>query len=176
MPVRSPWRSRIAATMRVVDDLPLVPTTWIDAKRRWGMPRTVISLCMRSRPKRMPNSSRPSRYSSAWRAFIRPGAPARPGTRRASGARPRPRRGRLLHEAGVPELSLRPINLGAKLLAPCREPSLCLIGIEGVRTQHLHGPAGHGQGRQHVAVLLGFRKEVEASQAADVSRRVLVSL
>ena len=46
---------------RTVDDLPFEPTTWIEAKRRCGMPSAVISLCMRSSPKRMPNSSRPSR-------------------------------------------------------------------------------------------------------------------
>ena len=63
---------------RTVEDLPFVPTTWIDAKRRCGIPSTVISLCMRSRPKRMPNSSRPSRYSSAWRKVIRPEALAAP--------------------------------------------------------------------------------------------------
>src|SRR3954468_17123240 len=58
------------AMKRTVEDLPLVPTTWIEAKRRCGIPSAVISLCMRSSPKRMPNSSRSSRYSSAWRRFI----------------------------------------------------------------------------------------------------------
>src|SRR3954466_15928417 len=59
----------MAAIIRVVDDLPFDPTTWIEAKRRCGMPSAVISLCIRSSPNRMPNSSRPRRYSSAWRAL-----------------------------------------------------------------------------------------------------------
>jgi hypothetical protein len=54
--------------MRVVDDLPFDPTTWMLAKRRCGMPSTVMSLCMRSSPNRMPNSSRSSRYASASRS------------------------------------------------------------------------------------------------------------
>src|SRR5256714_1617269 len=57
--------------MRVVDDLPFVPTTWMLAKRRCGMPSTVMSLCMRSSPNRMPNSSRSSRYASASRRVTR---------------------------------------------------------------------------------------------------------
>ena len=47
--------------MRTVEDFPFEPTTWIDANRRCGIPSTVISLCMRSSPNRIPNSSRPSR-------------------------------------------------------------------------------------------------------------------
>ena len=43
--------------MRVVEDFPLVPTTWIDAKRRSGEPSTVIIRRIRSSPKRIPNSS-----------------------------------------------------------------------------------------------------------------------
>ena len=57
MPVRSPWRSRIAAIIRVVEDFPFVPTTWMLAKRRSGEPSAVIMRRIRSRPKRMPNSS-----------------------------------------------------------------------------------------------------------------------
>ena len=30
-PVRTPWPSRMAATIRAVEDLPFVPTTWIEA-------------------------------------------------------------------------------------------------------------------------------------------------
>src|SRR3954466_14977694 len=51
--------------MRAVEDLPFEPTTWIEAKRRCGIPSTVISLCMRSSPNRIPNSSRSRRYASA---------------------------------------------------------------------------------------------------------------
>src|SRR5918992_1770585 len=107
---------------RAVDDLPLVPTTWIEAKRRWGMPSTVISLCMRSRPKRIPNSSSPSRYSSAWRKVIGP-----PATR-APDPSPQPAqrlamilelaplllddlRGSPLDEPLVGQLRLRPLDL-----------------------------------------------------------------
>ena len=57
MPVRSPWRSRIAAIIRVVEDFPFVPTTWMLAKRRSGEPSAVIMRRILSRPKRIPNSS-----------------------------------------------------------------------------------------------------------------------
>ena len=43
--------------MRVVEVLPFVPTTWIVSNRRSGEPSTVIIRRMRSRPKRIPNSS-----------------------------------------------------------------------------------------------------------------------
>ena len=51
--------------MRVVEDLPLVPTTWTERKRRCGEPSTVIMRRIRSRPKRMPNSSSERRWRSA---------------------------------------------------------------------------------------------------------------
>ena len=47
--------------MRTVEDLPFVPTTWMDSKRRCGDPIAVINRCMRSSPKRIPNSSRERR-------------------------------------------------------------------------------------------------------------------
>ena len=56
-----PCRSRIAAIIRAVEDLPFEPTTWMLAKLRWGMPSTSMSLCMRWSPNLMPNSSRSSR-------------------------------------------------------------------------------------------------------------------
>ena len=43
--------------MRVVEDFPFVPTTWITSKRLCGEPSAVISRRIRSSPKRMPNSS-----------------------------------------------------------------------------------------------------------------------
>ena len=43
--------------MRVVEDLPLVPSTWIASKRRSGDPSAVIIRRILSRPKRIPNSS-----------------------------------------------------------------------------------------------------------------------
>src|SRR5437763_10705137 len=57
--------------MRAVDDVPFGPTTCTEAKRRCGIPSTVMSLFMRSSPNRMPNSSRSSRYASASRRVIR---------------------------------------------------------------------------------------------------------
>ena len=51
----------LAAIIRTVEDLPFDPTTCTWAKRRCGIPSTVISLCMRSSPNRIPNSSRSSR-------------------------------------------------------------------------------------------------------------------
>src|SRR3954447_22319781 len=58
--------------MRTVEDLPFEPTTCTLAKRRCGIPSAVMSLCIRSSPNRMPNSSSESRYSSAWRSFTAP--------------------------------------------------------------------------------------------------------
>ncbi len=52
---------RGAAVILVTEDLPLVPTTWIEAKRCWGIPSTVVSLCIRSRPSRQPIGSSESR-------------------------------------------------------------------------------------------------------------------
>ena len=43
--------------MRVVEDLPLVPTTWMESKARSGCPSAVISRRMRSSSKRMPKRS-----------------------------------------------------------------------------------------------------------------------
>jgi len=68
-PVRAPCASSSAAVMRTVELLPFVPTTWIAQKRSCGDPSTVRRRRMRSRPKRMPNSSRPSRCSSARAAL-----------------------------------------------------------------------------------------------------------
>ena len=61
VPVRIPWRSRIALVMRAVDDLSFVPTTWIERKRSCGELSAVMSRRIRSSPNRMPNSSSPSR-------------------------------------------------------------------------------------------------------------------
>ena len=44
-------------SISVTDDLPLVPTTWTEAKRCWGMPSTETSRRIRSSPKRQPSGS-----------------------------------------------------------------------------------------------------------------------
>ena len=81
--------ARIAAVIRVVEDLPLVPSTWIVSKRRSGEPSTVIMRRIRSSPKRIPNSS--SERSCARPAASRPAAArwraARRAVARASSAR-----------------------------------------------------------------------------------------
>ena len=91
--MRSPWRRRIAAVIRTVDDLPLVPTTWTAPKRSCGEPSAVSSRRMRSRPNRMPNSSSDSsrRSASAQLARSTTAPPARPSAAPASRARRRPR-------------------------------------------------------------------------------------
>jgi hypothetical protein len=38
-----------------------VPTTWIEAKRCWGIPSSDTNRRMRSRPKRQPNGSSETR-------------------------------------------------------------------------------------------------------------------
>ena len=60
-PAPTPWASSSAAVIRVTEDLPLVPTTWIEAKRCWGSPSAVVSLYIRSRPSRQPIGSSESR-------------------------------------------------------------------------------------------------------------------
>jgi len=60
-PVAMPCASSSAAAIRVTEDLPLVPTTWIEAKRCWGIPRRVQSVCIRSRPSFQPIGSSESR-------------------------------------------------------------------------------------------------------------------
>ena len=60
-PARIPCASSSAAIIRVTEDLPLVPTTWIEAKRCWGIPSAVLSLCIRSRPSFQPTGSSESR-------------------------------------------------------------------------------------------------------------------
>ena len=60
-PVRNPCSARIAAIIRTVEDLPLVPTTWIESNCRSGWSSAVISRRMRSRPNRIPNNSSDSR-------------------------------------------------------------------------------------------------------------------
>ena len=70
--------------MRTVELFPFVPTTWIAAKRSCGEPSAVSSRRMRSRPKRIPNSSRPSRCSSARSALQALTRPSRSSRSRAS--------------------------------------------------------------------------------------------
>ena len=60
-PLRSPWASSSAAVIRVTEDLPLVPTTWIEAKRCCGSPSAVVSVRIRSSPSRQPTGSSESR-------------------------------------------------------------------------------------------------------------------
>ena len=60
-PALGPCASSSAAVIRVTEDLPLVPTTWTDAKRCWGMPSRVQSLCIRSSPSFQPIGSSESR-------------------------------------------------------------------------------------------------------------------
>ena len=52
---------RIAAIIRTVEDLPFVPTTWIESNCRSGCSSAVISRRIRSSPNRIPNSSSESR-------------------------------------------------------------------------------------------------------------------
>jgi len=60
-----PCASSSLALIEATDDLPFVPTTWIDAKRCWGLPSAAVRRRIRSSPKRQPNGSREARYASA---------------------------------------------------------------------------------------------------------------
>ena len=60
-PAETPCASSSAAIIRVTEDLPLVPTTWIEAKRCCGRPSRVLSLCIRSNPSFQPIGSSESR-------------------------------------------------------------------------------------------------------------------
>src|SRR5450755_3178390 len=59
--------------MRVVEDLPLVPSTWMLWKLRSGEPSAVIMRRIRARPKRMPNSSSECSWRSACASLQRAG-------------------------------------------------------------------------------------------------------
>ena len=60
-PARTPCASSSAAVIRVTEDLPLVPTTWIEAKRCCGMPSSAFIRCIRSSPSFQPIGSSESR-------------------------------------------------------------------------------------------------------------------
>src|SRR3954462_1234533 len=81
-PVCTPSASSSASAKRTVEDLPLLPTTWMASNSRSGWPGTSSSACIRSRPNCMPNSSSDSMYLSAdvtiYR-ILRPAPQARRG-------------------------------------------------------------------------------------------------
>ena len=60
-PEGTPWASSSAATIRVTEDLPLVPTTWTEANRCCGKPSAVVSFHIRSSPSFQPTISREPR-------------------------------------------------------------------------------------------------------------------
>src|SRR3954462_5569309 len=109
--------------MRAVELLPFVPTTCTAAKRSCGLPSTVSSRRIRSRPKRMPKSSSERRCSSARAADQVTAASSRQGLQLL--AQPdellalgvHDRGGRALDEPRVAELALRAADLRVELRA-----------------------------------------------------------
>ena len=144
-PVRTPCASSSAAVKRTVEDLPLVPTTWTARKRSCGEPSTVSSRRMRSRPKRIPNSSSESRCSSA-----------RPRSQRAHESSSSSLLsllqlvalglddglGRLGDEALVGELALGARDLLAALLGALGGAALLGLQVDGVGREHRTLPPG----------------------------------
>ena len=90
----TPCASSSAAVIRVTEDLPLVPTTWIEAKRCWGMPSSRASACASARGRASSRSARASRGRPRGRssATARRAPRARRGSARACRAPPRPPR------------------------------------------------------------------------------------
>ncbi len=131
-PVRTPCASSSAAVMRTVELLPFVPTTWIALKRSCGVPSAVSSRRMRSSPKRMPNSSSPSRCSSARSADQVTGRAllAQPCELVALGRDHRLRR--LGHEALVGQLLLGARDLGLQPAAALVDPPRRRAEVDGV--------------------------------------------
>ena len=53
-PAPTPCASSRAAVIWTTEDLPLVPTTCTEPKRCWGIPRRLVSRCIRSSPSFQP--------------------------------------------------------------------------------------------------------------------------
>ena len=185
--MRTPCASSSAAVMRTVELLPFVPTTWIAPNRSCGEPSAVSSRRMRSRPKRMPNSSSPSRCSSLARAAVPPALARRSG--RGS------QRVALLAQAGeLVALGLRPPPPAPCATKPCvgelaaRRASISASSQPRRSLDPARGRAEvDGVGRQHArslppgtaTVAAGSPPSGDHSQRAqprDVRRRALVAL
>src|SRR6188472_3858153 len=159
-PVRMPWASRIAAAMRTVELLPLVPTTWIERNACCGLPRAVSRRRIRSSPNFMPKSSTERRWSSACSSVQVNDPPA--GSRRGARSfervqvrlQPRElvslglddRRRGLGGEAFVGELALRALDLCVEA-GPLGGGALRLgLGVDRVAGQDRHVAARDGDG------------------------------
>src|SRR3954451_3115294 len=149
----------MAAPMRTVELLPLVPTTWMDRKRVCGEPRTVSSRRMRSRPKRMPNSSSDSRWSSACSSVQLMSWYSRQRLQLLAQARELVAlalddvRRRALDELGVAELALGAPDLRVEALARRGGAPRGRLDVDGVRREHGHHAAGDRDRRHGIAVL-----------------------
>src|SRR6201996_1334384 len=142
-PEVTPWASSSAATIRVTEDLPLVPTTWTEAKRRCGRPSAVVSFHIRSRPSFQPTASRSSRYLSGSNPSGSGSAGS--GTALAEFGEFRAvalqlaalfldhDRRRLGDEALVGEFALTAVDLGDQLLAALAEALFDRARVELVR-------------------------------------------
>ena len=181
-PVRTPCASSSAAVMRTVELLPFVPTTWIAPKRSCGEPSAVSSRRIRSRPKRMPNSSRPSRCSSA-RAPASRRAPVDVTARRAPRAaaracRARPRRppsGALATKPSLASLLLRARDLGVEPAAAlARSGARRRRGRRASDAQHRDRAAGHRDASRPARRRPATTRSAPAARRA--SRRALVAL
>ena len=64
-PTRRPFARRSAAIIRVVVDLPFVPTTWIDGYVSWGSPSSASSARIRSSPNSSGHGESPATQSVA---------------------------------------------------------------------------------------------------------------
>src|SRR4051812_18745890 len=125
-----------------------------------------MSLCIRSSPKRMPNSSRSRRYASAWRRFIavdnRQSTVDSPSFRQLLQLLAKALElvalrldhcgRRLLHEALVGQLALGALDLRLERDAPLCPAPLGALHVDRLRRQDLDGPARYRDRRDRVAV------------------------
>ena len=174
-PVRMPWASRIAAAMRTVELLPLVPTTWIERNACCGLPSTVSRRRMRSSPNFIPNSSSESRWSSALLE-----RPAHPSASSSACSRASLSRsawttggGAFVDEALVGELALGALDLTLEPRALGRGALRLGLGVDRVGGEHRHVAARDGDGRDRGRAVLG---PLDAAQARDRVGGALVAL
>src|SRR6201986_1371899 len=173
----------MGAIIRVVEDLPLVPTPWMDSNARSGCPSAVIRRRIRSRPKRIPNSSSESSQRSASGPVTARDPPSPLRSQRVT-LRPQPRqlvalglddlRARLGHERLIGELALGALDLAVELGASLGHALLGALHVNLGAGEDMNLATGDGHRGDRLAAV-GGPVETEAGQTAHVLDRVLVS-
>ncbi len=191
--MRSPWRSRIAAIMRVVEVLPLVPTTCTERKRRCGEPkhghhaphpveaeahpeqlqRAQVTLGLLAAPRSLGWPSGGARgHTPAARVAAAPAHSASSSScRRASLARSpsTTSAGAFCTKPALASLpSTRAISPSSFARAAARRRSR-RVEIEPLRGEHLDGAARHRDRghRWHAPVVVGTVSQIEPSEVGE---------